>query len=228
MSTSIVLADDHLVVREGLRAILEANPEYEVVAEAADGLETVQVVESLRPDILVLDLMMPNLPGLEVIRQVAKRSSTTRVVVVSMHADEAYVLQALRNGAFGYVIKTSGADELTKAITRAASSLHYLSPPLSERAIEIYLQRVIADDLDPYDTLSGREREVLHLPASGHTNARIAESLSLSDRTVESHCRNIMKKLKVDSRVGMVRYALLRELSPGSQHEPVLEPTPET
>ena len=211
MSISIVLADDHVVVRQGLRTILAAEPDLKVVAETSDGLETVQTVERLRPDVLVLDLVMPNLHGLEVLRQVSERSPKTKVVVLSMHADEAYVLQALKNGALGYVIKSSGADELTTAIREVAKGEHYLGRPLSETAIDIYIAKVESEELDPYDTLSIREREVLHLVAGGNTNSRIASRLSISRRTVEVYRANIMRKLRLNSQAELIRYAIRLE-----------------
>ena len=211
MSISIVLADDHVVVRQGLRTILAAEPDLRVIAETSDGLETVQTVERLRPDVLVLDLVMPNVHGLEVLRQVSERSPKTKVVVLSMHADEAYVLQAIKNGALGYVIKSSDADELTTAIREAAEGNRYLGRPLSETAIDTYMAKVESEELDPYDTLSIREREVLHLVAGGNTNSRIASRLSISRRTVEVYRANIMRKLRLNSQAELIRYAIRLE-----------------
>src|SRR5574341_1337110 len=167
---TIVVADDHKVVRQGLRAVLEAEPNFRVVGEAGNGLEVTRLVERLRPNVLVLDLMMPRLNGLEVIRQVRKSSHNTQVVILSMHRDESYVLEALKNGAAGYVLKDAGAEELIKAIREAAANRHYLSPPLSDSAVDAYVQRGSAATTDPYDSLSSREREVLQLVAEGQTN----------------------------------------------------------
>lgn len=196
---TIVLADDHHVVWQGLRALHEAEPAFRVIGEAGDGLEAVQQVEHLRPDVLVLDLMMPGLSGLEVTCQVRKRSPKTRVVILSMHANEAYVLEALRAGAAAYVLKESTSMELVRAIHEAIAGRRYLSPPLSERAIEVYGQKTKEAMQDPYETLTTREREVLHLAAQGYTNAEIAKMLTLSSRTVETHRAHMMRKLGLHS-----------------------------
>ncbi len=208
--TTIVLADDHKVVRQGLRAVLEANPHFRVIGEAGNGLETTRLVERLRPDVLVLDLMMPGLSGLEVTRQVKKRSTKTRVVILSMHRDESYVLEALKSGAAGYVLKDSSAEELVKAVHEAAANRRYLSPPLSDSAIEAYVQRAETTTIDPYGSLSNREREVLQLAAEGHTNSGIGKRLFISPRTVEIHRANMMKKLSLCNQTDLIRYALKR------------------
>jgi len=212
--TTIALADDHQVVRNGLRVLLEAEPDFSVVGEAGDGLEAVRLVERLQPDALVLDLMMPGLNGLEVARQVSQRSPQTRVVILSMYDNEAYVLEALRAGAAAYVPKESTSAELVRAIREAVAGRRYLSPPLSERAIEIYIQRAESAALDPYETLTAREREVLHLVAEGHTNAEIAARLFVSPRTVETHRANLMRKLGLHTQTDLIRYALRRGILP--------------
>jgi two-component system response regulator NreC len=212
--TTIVLADDHHVVRQGLRSLLEAEPDFSVIGETGDGLEVTQLVERLRPHVLVLDLMMPGLNGLEVTRQVSQRSPQTRVVILSMHANEAYVLEALRAGAAAYILKESTADELVRAVREAVAGRRYLSPPLSERAIETYMQKAESAALDSYETLTAREREVLHLVAEGHTNAEIADRLFISRRTVETHRANLMRKLGLRSQTDLISYALRRGLLP--------------
>lgn len=212
--TTIVLADDHHVVRQGLRALLEAEPGFSVVAEAADGLEAVNLVERLKPNVLVLDLMMPCLGGLEVAWEVRRRSPQTLVVVLSMHANEAYVLEALRNGAAGYVLKDSTAADLVHAVREAVAGRRYLSPPLSERAIEVYIQKAQVTLLDVYETLTSREREVLHLVVEGYSNAEIAARLSISRRTVEVHRARMMHKLGLHSQAELIRYALRRGILP--------------
>jgi two-component system response regulator NreC len=211
---TVVLADDHQVVRQGLRALLEAESDFEVIGEAGDGLEAVQLAERLRPGVLVLDLMMPGLSGLEVTRQVSRRSPHTRIVILSIHANEAYVLEALQNGASAYVLKKSSVDELVRAIREVTAGRRYLSPPLSEHAIEAYVQRSRDSTMDPYAMLTDREREVLHLVAEGHTNAEIAARLSLSPRTVEMHRANLMRKLDLHSQADLIRYALQRGIVP--------------
>jgi two-component system response regulator NreC len=212
--TTIVLADDHHVVRQGLRSLLEAEPGFSVIGETGDGLEVTQLVERLRPDVLVLDLMMPGLNGLEVTRQVSQRSPRTHVVILSMHANEAYVLEALRAGAVAYVLKESTSAELVRAVREAVAGRRYLSPPLSERAIEAYMQKAESATLDPYETLTAREREVLHLVAEGHTNAEIADRLFISRRTVETHRANLMRKLSLRTQTDLISYALRRGILP--------------
>jgi DNA-binding NarL/FixJ family response regulator len=210
--TTLVLAEDHHVVRQGLRALLQAEPDLTIVGEAGDGLEAVRLVERLEPDVLVLDLILPGLNGLEVTRQVSQRSPRTRVVILSMHAAEAYVLEALRNGAAGYVLKDASAADLVRAVKEAVAGRHYLSPPLSELAIEAYLQKAREATLDLYETLTTREREVLQLAAEGHSNPEIAERLVISPRTVETHRANLMRKLGLQSQADLIRYALQRRI----------------
>jgi DNA-binding NarL/FixJ family response regulator len=211
---TILLADDHTVVRQGLRAILEAENDFRVIGEAGNGIEVARLAGRLHPDVLVLDLMMPGLNGLEVIRNVKKLGPKTRVVVLSMHANEAYVLEALKNGASAYVLKDSSADELVKAVREAAAGRHYLSPPLSDSAIEAYIARAGAAAIDRYDSLTGREREVLQLAAEGHTNAEIGKRLFISPRTVEIHRAKMMQKLGLRSQTDLIRYALKRGILP--------------
>ncbi|MBI2875306.1 MAG: response regulator transcription factor [Candidatus Tectomicrobia bacterium] len=220
---TIVLVDDHPVVRQGLRALLEAEPGFRVIGEAGEGVEAVQLVERLQPDVLVLDLMIPGLNGLEVTRQVSRRSSRTRVVILSMHANEAYVLEALRNGALGYVLKDAGATELLRAVREVAAGRRYLSPPLSERAIEIYVQKTDAAPLDLYETLTTREREVLQLAAEGYSATEIADRLSISSRTVETHRANLMRKLGLRTQTDLIRYALRRGILPMEDNLPLAE-----
>ncbi len=204
----IVLADDHPIVRQGLRAVFDAEADLAVVGEANDGLEAVKLVERLTPDVLVLDLMMPGLNGLEVARQVSQRSPKTRIVFLSVSAAEPHVLEALRHGAAAYVLKGSNVPDLVWAVREAAAGRHYLSPPLSERAIETYRARARTTSLDIYETLTKREREVLQLAAEGHTNAEIAARISVSPRTVETHRSHLMRKLGLHSHTDMIRYAL--------------------
>nr|NIO71757.1 response regulator [Anaerolineae bacterium] len=168
----------------------------------------------LQPDVLVLDLMMPGLNGLEVTRQVSQRSPRTHVVILSMHPNEAYVLEALRAGAAAYVLKESTSAELVRAVREAVAGRRYLSPPLSERAIEAYMQKAESAALDPYETLTAREREVLHLVAEGHTNAEIAERLFISRRTVETHRANLMRKLGLRTQTDLISYALRQGILP--------------
>ncbi len=214
MSATILLVDDHQVVRQGLRALLKVEPDLQVVGEAGDGLEAIQMVERLKPNVLVLDLMMPGVNGLEVTRQVHQRFPDTRIIVLSMHANEAYVLEALRNGAIGYVLKETGITDLVHAVREALAGRRYLSPPLSARAIDSYIQKAQAAELDPYETLTTREREVLQLAAQGLTNAEVAARLSISPRTAETHRANVMHKLGLETQIDLIRFALKRGILP--------------
>jgi DNA-binding NarL/FixJ family response regulator len=211
---SIVLADDHQLVRQGLRAVLEAEPQFQIVGETGNGLEVTRLVERLQPDVLVIDLIMPGLNGLEVIRQVKKRPARTHVVVLSMHRDQSYVIEALKSGAAAYVIKDSSVQELLKAIREAVAGRRYLSPPLSSCAIEAYLERGSTTGVDEYQSLTEREREVFQLVAEGHTNADIGKRLFISPRTVEIHRANMMHKLGLRNQTDVIRYALKRGILP--------------
>jgi DNA-binding NarL/FixJ family response regulator len=212
--TSIVLADDHHIVREGLRVLLETEEDFEVVGEAADGLSAVQMVERLNPDVAIIDLMMPDLNGLEVARHITQYSNGTLIVILSMHANEAYVLEALRNGVSAYVLKDSRANDLVHAVREVLGGRRYLSPPLSERAIESYVHKAQTAELDPYETLTTREREILHLAAQGHSATEMAARLFLSPRTVETHRANLMRKLDLHTQTDLIRYALRRGIIP--------------
>ncbi len=211
---TIALAEDHHLVRQGLRALLEADPDFSIVGEMADGLTVAETVERLRPDVLLLDLMLPGLSGLDVLRQIATRAPGTRAIILSMHADHAYVVEALRNGAAGYVVKAADAAELACAVREVAAGRRYLSPPLSGRIIEDYLEKVRTTAHDPYDLLTDREREVLHLILEGKTNAVIATRLSISPRTVESHRASLTRKLGVTTHVDLVLFAVRRGILP--------------
>jgi DNA-binding NarL/FixJ family response regulator len=214
---SIVLADDHQIVRQGLRKLLESEADFQLIGEAGDGIEAVRLVEQLTPNVLIADLMMPGLTGLEVTRQVRQRVPQTKVVILSMHAAESYVLEALRNGVNGYVLKDSSADDLIKAVRTVAQGRRHLSEPLSERAIDAYIQKAEAasiDRADPYETLTTREREVLKLAAEGRTNAEIADKLFISPRTAETHRANLSRKLGLTNQSELIRYAIRRGLLP--------------
>ncbi|HET6465382.1 MAG TPA: response regulator transcription factor [Nitrospiria bacterium] len=214
MTLRLVLADDHPVVRKGLRALLEAEPDFRVAGEAADGLEAVKLIEQQRPDVLIVDWMMPGLGGLEVIRQTRNRSPQTRCVVLSMHANEAYVLEALKNGASGYVLKEESHAAMVEAVRAVSAGRRYLSPPLSEKIIERFLSGGEAAAEDSYEKLTDREREVLHLAAEGRTNSEIADRLCVSPRTVETHRAHLMQKLGLKNQTELIRFALRRGILP--------------
>lgn len=212
---TIVLADDHQVVRLGIRSLLEAEPDFSVIGEAADGVEADRIVERMKPDVLIIDLMMPGINGLEVTRHVSQRVPTTRVIILSMHANESYVLEALRQGASAYVLKESSAHDIIHAVREVLRGHRYLSPPLSERAIEIYIHQSNEEvALDPYEKLTNREREVFYLAAQGYHATEIAGQLSISPRTAEVHRSNLMRKLGLHTRTDLIRYALSRGIIP--------------
>jgi two-component system response regulator NreC len=225
---TILVVDDHHVVRRGLRTVLETEPGFSVVGEAADGLEALEMVERLQPDVVIVDIMLPSLNGLELIRRVRQGTSHTRMVVLSMHANEAYVLEALRNGASGYVLKDASGADVVHAVRTALAGGRYLSPPLSERAIEAYGERRRPTVLDRYETLTAREREVLQLAAEGFSSVDIAVRLSISARTVEAHRAHFMQKLGLRGQTELVRYAIRRGLLPSElgPHTAELGPIP--
>jgi DNA-binding NarL/FixJ family response regulator len=212
--TTIILADDHHVVRQSFRILLEAESGFQVLGEAASGLEAINLVERLRPDVLVIDIMMPDLNGIEAVRRVKKQFPKTVIVILSMHENEAYVLEALRAGVSAYVLKKSTAQELVYAIEQGVAGHLFLSPPLSEHAIEAYLQKSEGTVLDRYDTLTAREREVLYLAAEGLNHTEIATRLSISPRTVEMHHGNLMRKLHLRNQTDLIRFALQRGILP--------------
>jgi two-component system, NarL family, response regulator NreC len=209
---SIVLGDDHKIVLKGLKALLETQPGLTVIGDATDGLKVASLTERLKPDVLVLDLMMPGLSGFDVTRRVVKRVPKTRVVILSMYSSEPHVVEALKSGASAYVLKDASTEELVAAIRDAAAGRRYLSAPFSSELIDTYLKR--PSGVDPYDTLTPREREVLHLVAEGLTSGEIAGRLFISPRTAESHRANLMRKLGLRSRTDLVRFAFQRGIVP--------------
>ena len=211
---TIVLADDHRIVRQGLHALLKAETDFDVIGEAGDGLKALELVRKLNPDVVVLDLMMPGLNGLEVARQLSKQTPKTKIIILSMYDDEGFVLEALSNGVSAYVLKDAGSTDLIQAVREVRAGHRYLSPPLSDRAIEVYEQMTKAGTMDKYDTLTTREREVLHLSAEGHTNNEIAARLGISVRTAETHRSRLMHKLDIHTQADLTRYALRRGIIP--------------
>ncbi len=211
--TTILLAEDHHLVRQALRLLLEMQSDFKVIAETGDGLEAAHLAATRQPDVLIADMMMPTLSGLEVARRTKRTSPATKVIILSMHDAESYVVEALQAGVAGYVLKQSSAQELVYAIHQAVAGNLYLSPSLNARAIQSYRQR--ADESradDPYATLTPRERELFPLAAAGMSNPQIAQSFSLSVRTVEMHRANLMKKLGLKSQTDLVKYAVKRGL----------------
>jgi DNA-binding NarL/FixJ family response regulator len=214
MTISILLADDHPLVRRGIRGLLESEPDFSIVGEASDGLETVRLAERVKPGVLLLDLMMPGLSGLEVLRIIRERVPDTRVVVLSMHSNKAFVAEALKLGAMGYVLKGCTEDNVIRAVRDAADGKRFLCPPISAIAIDAYIEQVKAGPFDPHDTLTAREREVLQLAAEGKTSSEIAARLHISHRTVENHRSHLMQKLGLRNQTELLRYALQRGILP--------------
>src|SRR5438874_484224 len=213
-TTRIVLADDQNVVREAIKCLLEIEDDFEVVGETADGLSVVSLVERLKPEVLIVDVAMPGLYGIEITRQVRDRSPKTGVIVLSRYVNEWYVTEALRNGASGYVVKQAEAHELTRAVRTVAQGRRYLSSPLSPEDVQSWLLQAERLTGDSYESLTGREREVLQLVAEGYSSTRIARRLSISVRTAEAHRANVMRKLRLKNYTALIKYALARGVLP--------------
>ena len=222
----ILLADDHQIVRFGLHALLESEPDFKVVGEARDGLEAVQLVEQCSPDVVILDLMMPRLNGIEAARQIHAQFPNIRIVILSMFDSEAYVVEALGGGADAYVLKQSTIEDLVTAVREVMTGRRYLSSTLNERAINTYIQyaqSTKATESDPHINLTPREREVLQLVAQGYTNGEVGRALSLSPRTIETHRANMMHKLGLNSPVDLARYALEHGLIPQNKSNTITD-----
>ncbi|MGH7432454.1 MAG: response regulator [Candidatus Methylomirabilales bacterium] len=207
MALRIILADDHLIVRQGLKALLEREG-FDVAAEASDGLEAVRLARDLQPDVALLDIGMPLLNGLDAAREVLKGSPRTKAILLTMHAEDHYVLEALRAGVTGYVLKTKAAGDLVQAIREVAGGAIYLSPGVSRAVVQAYRAK---SDLPP-DPLTPRERQVLQLIAEGKRTKEIATLLGVSVKTAESHRTRLMEKLNIHETASLVRYALQRGL----------------
>ena len=203
----LLLADDHTLVRAGIRGLLAALRDVEVVGETGDGHEALRLAETLRPDIVLLDIGMPGLNGLEVAARLAKLDPAIRVVILSMHATEEYVLQALRAGAAAYLLKGSAVAELEVAIRAVSRGETYLSPAVSKHVVDEYVRRTTGET-DPLAALTPRQREILQLVAEGNTSKEIAQRLGVSHRTVEVHRNQLMKRLSVHDVAGLVRFAV--------------------
>ncbi len=213
MTIRIFLAEDHHLVRQGVRLLLEAEPDFEVVGEAEEGIRSMEETIRLRPDVLIADIVLPNLNGIEVTREVKRRLQWIKVVALSMYDTEGYVIEALKAGASAYVLKKSTAGELAFAVREALAGNLYLSPPLDGLLLEAPEHRSAESHLvDAYFRLTKREREVLQMAAQGLNNPEIAGRLLLSVRTVEMHRANLLKKLSLASQTELVRYALKRGL----------------
>jgi len=209
MSILILLSDDHTVMRDGLRALLERQPDIEVVAEAADGRECVRLAEEQSPDVVVMDIAMPNMNGIEATRRIVEKHPSMGVVILSMHYDESYVIRSLKAGARAYLLKDAVKSELIAAIHAVVEGRSFFSPKISRILQEDYVQalgRKGADD--SYELLTDREREILQLVAEGKTNKEIANTLSLSTYTVDTHRTHILQKLNLHSIPEVILYAV--------------------
>jgi two-component system response regulator NreC len=209
MPIRILLADDHTIVRKGLRLLLESQPDFQVVGDAADGREAVAMAEQHRPDVAVMDIAMPVLNGIEAARQISAKLPQTAVVFLSMHADEGYVLRALKAGARAYLLKDSAEHDLINAVKAVSDGKAFFSPAISKMLVEDYMRQMQDRQVeDSYDLLTTREREILQLLAEGKVNKEVAGKLNLSLHTVETHRSNIFQKLNLHSGAELILYAI--------------------
>jgi DNA-binding NarL/FixJ family response regulator len=207
----LLLGDDHTLMRQGLRKILEERPEWEVIAEVGDGREAVKKCMALKPDVAVLDVAMPLLNGIDATQQIVRKVPETKVLVLSMYSDEAYVTRALQAGATGYMLKDSAGKDLLKGIASVAAGQAYFSPAIARLMLDDYVRRVAGSGVvDRYETLSEREREIFQLIAEARTNKEVAELLEISPATVETHRARILQKLDIHNTAELVLYAVRR------------------
>ena len=210
---TIVIAEDYTILREGLRALISSNPDLEVVAEAGDGRAAINLVEKLKPDLVLTDLSMPRMNGMEAIREIRRRIPETKIVVLTIHKTEEYILAVLKAGADGYVLKDATHDELIMAIKNVLSGKSYLSPGISETVLEGYLEgRKTVKHQTSWETLTHREREILKLIAEGYRNKQIAKDLCISVKTVEKHRANLMEKLDLHNVQALTALAIEKGL----------------
>ncbi len=210
----IILADDHNIVRSGLRALLEKNPKFKIIAEAGNGREALELIRKHKPDVVLLDIAMPELNGLEVTQCIVKEFPEIRIIILSMHKSEEYVLQALRFGASGYLLKDTAADELEIAINAVARGEKYLAPFVSKQVVETLLTQIDSKNVKkkgkqlPLEIMTPRQREILQLIAEGNSTKEIAFKLNVSIKTVEAHRKQLMDRLHIYDIAGLVRYAI--------------------
>ena len=210
----VVIAEDHTILREGLRALLSASADFEIVGEAEDGRSAIQCVENVKPDLVLMDLSMPRMNGMEALREIKKLCPETKVLALTVHKAEEYVLATLDAGADGYVLKDATHTELVMAIKSVLMGKRYLSPGISEKVIEGYLEgRRTLKSRSPWDTLTQREREILKLVAEGYKNKDIADYLCISVKTVETHRANLMKKLDLHNVSALTAFAMEKGLT---------------
>jgi two-component system response regulator NreC len=212
MAIRVLLADDHTIVRQGLKALLDAEPDIEVVGEAADGWETIQQAEELKPDVVLMDITMPRLNGLEATRRLKRLLPQVKTLVLTVHTNEEYVREILRAGAAGYILKEAAVDELVSAVHAVARGDSFLSPAVSRIVVQDLARGRQWNGETVFDTLTPREREVLQLIGEGHTNQEIAEILAISVKTVETHRAQLRRKLNIHDRAGLIHYAIRKGL----------------
>jgi DNA-binding NarL/FixJ family response regulator len=213
MKTRILIADDHTIVRSGLRSLIENEPDMEVVAEADNGRATVKRTLELAPDVVVMDVAMPELNGIEATRQIIDALPGTKIIALSMHADKRYVMEMLKAGASGYILKDSAYEELAIAIRTVIRNRTYLCPQVAEIVVGDYVQLARAADGSVFSRLSAREREVLQLLAEGNSTAQIADRLCISVKTVETYRQHIMEKLNLRTVAELTKYAIREGLT---------------
>lgn len=210
----IILADDHQIVRQGLRILLEAEPDMEIIAEADNGRKVLKLVQELLPDVIIMDLSMPELNGIEATRQILSEAPAVKVIALSMHSDSLFVLNTLKSGASGYLLKDCALEELVKAIRAVVDHRTYLSPGVSDIVIRDFMTSSQTTNVSAFSVLSLREREVLLLMAEGRSTNQIAEGLCVSVKTVEAHRKQIMTKLGIHSVAELTKYAIRHGLTP--------------
>ena len=213
MSIRIILADDHKITRQGLRSLIDENNDMEVIAEAENGRDAVELTKQLRPDIVIMDVSMPDLNGVEATRQIIQDNPQMRIIALSMHSDTLFVSEMLKSGASGYLLKDCAFEELEQAIRTVNESKAYLSPSISGIIVEDYLHRLSKAELSSTEVLTDREREVLQLIAEGQSTKQIALKLHISAKTVETHRRQIMNKLDMHTVAELTKYAIRKGLT---------------
>jgi len=209
----IVIAEDHTILREGLKSLLSSNPDFEIIGEAEDGREAIRCVEKFKPDLILMDLSMPRINGLDAIKEIKKRFSETKILVLTVHKTEEYILATLKAGADGYILKDSTHAELVLAVKNVLSGKHYISPGISEKVIEGYLEgKKALKTKSSWETLTQREREILKLIAEGYKNKEIGDYLCISPKTVEKHRANLMEKLDLHNVQALTTFAIEKGL----------------
>ncbi len=213
MKTKIVIADDHKIMREGLKALIEKQPDMEVAAEAQDGLSVTKLARKLTPQVIIMDIGMPEMNGIDATRQIISENKEIKIIALSMHSDRRFVLEMLKAGASGYLLKDSAFEELVNAVHTVMSGQSYLSPRITDIVVKEYLYNLPKSESTVFTVLTGREREVLQLLAEGKSTKQIAATLNLSVKTVETHRQQIMDKLEIRTVAELTKYAIREGLT---------------